>query len=163
MSGKQFYADKIYKDEQGHFYTEMAMRHCGYKDESKMTLVADPYTECRGKWVRCEYSQIFYPDSSLLLCNSIVEYDEELEENLESGDPYIYYDADGNEVTAEDDFVEQAYPDIYQFYLMDEGTAQRLREHTEEIIFRSRKLDLPVLAVTHWGTGWDYVETDFKY
>lgn len=163
MSGKRFYADEIYRDKAGKYYTRMAAEHCGYKNLEEMELVPDPPSECVGKTVRCEYSQIFYPNSALLLCNRILEVDENLYENSIGGDIYQYFDEDGNEVTAEDDFVEQQMYDVYQYFLLDARTAERLCRHTDELIFYSEELDLPVLAVTHWGTGWDYVETDFKY
>ena len=46
----------------------------------------------------CEYSQIFYPDSQMLLCNEIASVDGNLYNNIENGELSRYYDADGNEV-----------------------------------------------------------------
>ena len=61
MANKQFYADEIYRNENGDFYTGLALEHNKWlKDRYKFEKVADPYTTCRGKTVRCEYSQIFY-------------------------------------------------------------------------------------------------------
>ena len=64
---------------------------------------------------------------------------------------------------ADDDWENEEPIEIYQCYLIDRATAERLKEHTNEIIFYCEMLDLCVLGVTHWGTGWDYVETDFVY
>ena len=89
--------------------------------------------------------------------------DGNLYDNIESGELYRYYDADGNEVDADDDWENEEPIEIYQYYLIDCDTAELLKEHTNEIIFYCEMLDLYVLGVTHWGTGWDYVETDFVY
>ena len=139
MANRSFYVDEIYRNENDDFYTGLALEHNEWlKDRYKFEKVADPYTTCKGKTVRCEYSQIFYPDSNMLLCNEIASVDGNLYDNIESGE-------------------------LYQYYLIDRATAERLKEHTDEIIFYCEMLDLCVLGVTHWGTGWDYVETDFVY
>ena len=53
--------------------------------------------------------------------------------------------------------------DIFQYYLIDYATADRLMHCTDEIIFYSEELDLYVLGVTHFGTSWDYVDMEFVY
>ena len=53
------------------------------------------------------------------------------------------------------------YTEIYQYYIIDSGTAERLKEHTDEIIFYIEKLDLYVLGVTHWGTSWTHCTAEF--
>lgn len=164
MANRSFYVDEIYRNENDDFYTGLALEHNEWlKDRYKFEKVADPYTTCKGKTVRCEYSQIFYPDSQMLLCNDIASVDGNLYDNLESGELSRYYDADGNEVDADDDWENEEPIEIYQYYLIDRATAERLKEHTDEIIFYCEMLDLCVLGVTHWGTGWDYVEADFVY
>jgi hypothetical protein len=102
------------------------------------------------------------------LCNNIVEVDECLYENVEGGELYDYYDAEGNEITY-DEFEEIGWEngaseccrDIYQYYLINDSLARMLIEHTDNIIFYSDKLDLYVLGVTHCGTGWSCVAEDF--
>ena len=102
MANRSFYVDEIYRNENDDFYTGLALEHNEWlKDRYKFEKVADPYTTCKGKTVRCEYSQIFYPDSQMLLCNDIASVDGNLYDNLESGELYRYYNADGNEVNAE--------------------------------------------------------------
>lgn len=156
-----FYADRFYKDENGNYYTldyirnnygiqpEDAHKH-GYKDVKLHARSWDEFTEeMTGKPVRCTYAQIFYPDSNMILCNSIPEAFPEMWEYIENGSDY---DEENDE-----------YREIYQYYIIDDMTAQRLKECTDEIIFYIEKLDLHVLGVTHWGTSWEYTGTEFYY
>lgn len=148
MENKAFYHDEFYKDEQGNVYTRMYLENEGLMKRATYTKIENPYEELQGVTVRCCYSQIFYPDSTRLLCNSIVEADPCLWEGLENGN---WYDDDDN------------FAEVFQWYLIDNNTAERLKEHTKELIAYSYMLDLYVLAVTHFGTSWDYVGTDFVY
>ena len=50
--------------------------------------------------------------------------------------------------------------DIYQWYIITDSGAQLLMCETDEIVFYDEELDVYVWAITHWGTGWDYVLTD---
>ena len=58
------------------------------------------------------------------------------------------------------------YEEIYQYYLIetDNYTLQKLNEINckDIIIAYSETLEEYVLMVTHWGTSWDYVMTEFK-
>jgi hypothetical protein len=163
MEKKQFYADNFYKDENGKVYTEQYIEHNKHiKDYHTLTKVENPYEELQGVTVRCNYSQIFYPESALLLCNEIPNVDELLFDNIENGELTEYFDADG-EPCEEEDAEETRENEIYQYYLIDEGTAERLKRSTNEIILYSERLDLYVLGVTHWGTGWGYVGAEFVY
>jgi len=160
---KQFYADEYYKDENGTVYTGEYIEHNSHiKERHTLTKVENPYEELQGQAVRCNYSQIFYQDSSLILCNNIPQVDEHLLENIENGDFITYYDEDGNECD-EENAVEQYEKDVYQWYLIDDNTAERLKRSTEELIFYSEKLGVYVLGVTHFGTEWDYVDAEFIY
>ena len=159
----QFYADDFYKDKNGTVYTgDYIELNSHVKKRHTLTRIENPFEELRGKTVRCNYSQIFYPDSSLILCNNIPQVDENLFDNLENGDFSIYYDKDGNPCDEENAFG-QYESDAFQWYLIDEGTAKRLKRSTKELIFYSEKLDVYVLAVTHYGTAWDYVGAEFVY
>ena len=66
------------------------------------------------------------------------------------------------------DYDEEAdeYEEIYQYYLIeaDSYTLQKLNEINckDVIIAYSETLEEYVLMVTHWGTSWDYVMTDFE-
>ena len=58
------------------------------------------------------------------------------------------------------------YEEIYQYYLIetDNYTLQKLNEINckDIIIAYSETLEEYVLMVTHWGTSWDYVMTEFE-
>mgnify|MGYP000880173118 CR=1 FL=1 len=160
---KQFYADEFYKDENGTVYTGEYIKHNNHiKERHTLTKVERPYEELQGQAVRCNYSQIFYPDSNMILCNNIPQVDEYLFDNLENGDFITYYDEDGNECD-EENAVEQYEKDVFQWYIIDNITAKRLKRSTKELIFYSEKLDVYVLGVTHCGTAWDYVGAEFIF
>lgn len=95
---------------------------------------------------RLSYKNLFYNDDSLILCNNIINDYEDME--LMNGTDY-------NE---EDD----TYEDIFQYYIIDDDTARRLINNTNEIIYYHNRLDIYILGVTHYGTNWHYVLTDFK-
>ena len=95
---------------------------------------------------RLSYRNLFYNDDSLILCNNIANDYEDLEL------------MNGNEYNEEDD----TYEEVYQYYIIDDDTAKRLINYTDEIIYYHNRLDIYILGVTHWGTSWDYVLTDFK-
>lgn len=160
---KQFYADDFYKDKNGTVYTAEYIEHNDHiKQRCSLTKVECPYEELQGKTVRCNYTQIFYPNSNMILCNNIPQVDKYLIDSIENGESITYYDKDGNECD-EEDAVDYSNSEIFQWYLIDEGTADRLKRSTSELIFYSDKLDVYVLGVTHFGTGWDYVGAEFVY
>ena len=160
---KQFYADEFYKDENGTVYTGKYIEHNNHiKERHTLTKVENPFDELQGQTVRCNYSQIFYPDSNMILCNNIPQVDEYLFDNIENGSFWEYYDENGNECD-EENAVEQVAKEVYQWYLIDDSTAARLKRSTKELIFYSEKLDVYVLGVTHYGTAWDYVDAEFIY
>ena len=94
---------------------------------------------------RLSYKNLFYDDDSLILCNNIAYDVEELE--LVSGD---YYNEEGD-----------YYEDIYQYYIINDSLADRLKD-IDELIFYHNRLNIYVLGVTHFGTGWSHVLTDLK-
>ena len=145
---KQFYADDFYKDENGTVYTGEYIEHNKNIKRHALTKIENPHEELQGQTVRCNYSQIFYPNSSLILCNNIPQVDECLFDNIENGS-FITYDESENEV--------------FQWYIIDEATADRLKRSTNELIFYSEKLDVYILGVTHYGTAWDYVDAEFIF
>lgn len=85
-----------------------------------------------------------------------------------SGEMFRYYDIDNGyeEITREEAedldmcCIEEKPIDIYQWYIITDAGAQLLMRETDEIVFYDEELDIYVWAVTHWGTGWDYVLTD---
>ena len=68
---------------------------------------------------RLSYKNLFYNDENLFLCNNIASVDDELFENIENG---VLYDDENDE-----------YPEIYQYYLIDDDTATRLIKYTDEL------------------------------
>ena len=182
MDIKFVYWDDIYTNGKGRYCTEQYLINNFYKrndegaytrdyaDEGIYTKVENVYDELKGKTVRCNYAQLFHDNDSLLLCNEIVNVDECLFDNIEGGELYDYYDKDGNEITREEydelgwenDAVEQMR-DIYQYYLINESLADMLIRHTDNIVLYSDKLNLYVLGVTHFGTGWSCVAEDFRW
>lgn len=54
------------------------------------------------------------------------------------------------------------YYDIYQYYIVTDSGARFLEEYTDEIVYYNEQLDMYILAITHFGTSWDYVLTDIK-
>lgn len=92
---------------------------------------------------RLSYYNLFYRDENRLLCN-------EIEKDFEDFELMYGYNN-------EDEY----YDEIYQYYLIDENTANRLGE-LGEIIYYDNRLDVYVLGVTHFGTSWDYVLTSVK-
>lgn len=95
---------------------------------------------------RLSYKNLFYNDDNMILCNNIINDYEDIE--LMNGTDY-------NE---EDD----TYEEVYQYYIIDDETARRLIDNTNEIIYYNNRLDIYILGVTHYGTSWDYVLTEFK-
>ena len=81
----------------------------------------------------------------ILLCNNILELDVSVLDNIEMREDY------------------EDVPDIFQWYLCN------LTDFDKEYLINagvvlsySNLLDLDVICVNHWGTGWDYVLTDVK-
>ena len=94
---------------------------------------------------RLSYKNLFYNDDALILCNNIIEDYDYLE--LQSGSDY---DEDTDE-----------YIDIYQYYIINDDLAKRLIS-IDKLVYYHSKLDIYILGVTHFGTGWGYVLTDLK-
>lgn len=87
-----------------------------------------------------------------------------------TGKDYYYTDEDGNTITEEEyqkkiDNGEEAYEqyeDIYQYYIISNCSAERLKDYTNEIVLYCEELDLNLLCVTHFGTAWDGVPANWK-
>lgn len=95
---------------------------------------------------RLSYKNLFYNDEGLILCNNIASDYEDLE--LVGGEDY---DDESGE-----------YAEIYQYYIIDDDTARRLIDDTNEIVYYHNRLDIYILGVTHCGTSWGYVLTEFE-
>ena len=60
----------------------------------------------------------------------------------------------------EDD--EGNYQEVYQYYIVSDGGARILADHTDEIVYYHEELDMYLWGITHFGTRWDYVLTDIE-
>ena len=95
---------------------------------------------------KLSYKNLFYDDDALILCNNIINDYDDME--LMNGNDY---DEENDE-----------YLEIYQYYIIDDDLANRLINYTDEIVYYNNRLDIYVLGVSHYGTSWGYVLTDFK-
>lgn len=119
--------------------------------------------------------------NALVLCNNIPNIDDSVWDNFEPVNDLGYepeYDEDGNEINpkcpecgAE---MEQRGPnmvcsecdygddqvEIYQWYITDcsKWDMEYLRDTFGLLFTYSDMLDCYILCVTHFGTGWDYVD-----
>ena len=119
--------------------------------------------------------------NALVLCNNIPNIDDSVWDNFEPVNDLGYepeYDEDGNEINpkcpecgAE---MEQRGPnmvcsecdygddqvEIYQWYITDcsKWDMEYLRDTFGLLFTYSDMLDCYILRVTHFGTGWDYVD-----
>ena len=88
--------------------------------------------------------------NSYILCNDIVNVDPSVLDNMR----FDSYNED-----------EDSYMEIYQWFLTSasEWDVEWLEKHFGLHFTYSELLDLYVLCVPHYGTGWDYVywEADF--
>lgn len=84
----------------------------------------------------------------IVLCNNVPEIDETVWDNFTED----IYDKDGN------------CDEIYQWFITsyDEDDVKWLTKNFDLLFTYSEKLDCFILAVTHWGTSWDYVPCDVK-
>lgn len=77
-----------------------------------------------------------------------------------------FFNENGDEIT-EDEFNESEnayihYDDVYQYYIISERDAERLADFTNEVVIFSEELDLYILCVTHCGTAWSGVPSNWK-
>ncbi len=97
-------------------------------------------------------------NNALILCNNIIEIDNSVYENQRFS-LWVNWET-GEECDADDDKARER--EIYQWYLTDcsEGDVEFLEEHFGLLFTYSDLLDMYVLCVDHFGTGWDHVEWD---
>lgn len=82
------------------------------------------------------------------------------------GDQIEYFDNEGNQIT-EDEYYEldggvEQYKEIYQYFIISSGSAERFAKYTNELVIYNEDLDLYLLCVTHWGTLWEGVSANWK-
>jgi len=94
---------------------------------------------------RLDYRALMGLCDNMILNNEVIRQAGDFE--LENGSDY-------DEETDE-------YVDVYQYYIIGENDAQRLERWTNELVYYSPSLDMYLLGVTHFGTAWSYVLTEF--
>ncbi len=107
---------------------------------------------------------------NLVLNNTIIEVVGFDKFEIYCGEIMYYQDEDGNELSYDEyvnllesnTWAEEFMIDAYQYYIISERDAERLREYTNEIVLYCEDLDLYLLYVTHYGTSWDYVASNWK-
>ena len=57
---------------------------------------------------------------------------------------------------------EDCYYDVYQYFIIDSGDAERLKEYTNELVYYCEDLDLYILGVCHFGTPWNGAPANWK-
>lgn len=138
---------------------------------------------------KCSYKRVFdYFISNAILCNKITEIDPEIFYNQEAG--FYSYDEyyndkleelkeeyrkeleEGTKTLEELEQEAEYYADdeqynyeFYQYFIIDISNyrlefLKETEQHTLKIMY-SDKLDCYILGVDHFGTGWDYVSSDF--
>lgn len=69
---------------------------------------------------------------------------------------------EGWELVNGDDYQEDEYVEVYQYYIISEYGYEFLSRYTDELVYYNSTLDVYLWGVTHFGTSWDYVLTDVK-
>ena len=97
-----------------------------------------------------------YKDMINFCCDSLILNNTLIETLIDNGfyfDEYtgVQYDEERGE-----------YIEIYQYFIIDSGAAERLAEFTNELVLYNDDLDLYFLCVSHYGTCWDCVPANWK-
>ena len=90
-----------------------------------------------------------YTEGNIILNNEVMA------NTLNIGEWEIY---NGYDYDEEEDY----YPEVYQYFIIDSNSAERLARDTDELIYYNETLNLYLLGVTHFGTAWDGVATKYK-
>ena len=101
--------------------------------------------------------------TDMILCNDITK---------------LFYNEIGGKYTEPEfvvgtdyDYETDSYADIFQYFIVDFNSytyEHILKKYAEQlgnefILYYIEPLDLYILGVTHFGTGWDYVLTDIEF
>lgn len=128
------------------------------------------------KETRKSYAQMVeFCADSLILNNYIVEeltkQNFYFEDFAGSTSYEVYFNENGDEIEREEFetleeqgaevYTDYRYLEIYQYYIIDGAAAERFKEYTNEIIIYNEQLDLYILCVTHWGTCWAGVPSNW--
>lgn len=105
----------------------------------------------------------------MVLCNNVTQVDEDtwhesfivgplLEQRIEELNDDPDYNFTEDEPASVHDLAEGC---IYQSYIIDDEAARYLVNHTTELVTYSDTLDVFVWHVTHFGTSWSGVHTEW--
>jgi hypothetical protein len=103
---------------------------------------------------------------NMVLINNIAEVDPTVWENWEAKSPFstCLFDNDrcdyhGEELNEEGecDYQDEA-DEVYQWFAVSDNDADYLKRHNQYITY-SGLLDTYFLAICHFGTSWDYVDS----
>lgn len=89
---------------------------------------------------------------------------DELEEENESS-PSQIIENEINEINEQIEDLEREqddYPEVFQWFIIDDWGARLLQRETNEIVYYNETLDMYLWGVTHCGTSLDYVLTSIK-
>ena len=99
--------------------------------------------------------------TDMILCNDITK--------LFYADINGKYIEPNTEIGTDYDEENDGYVDIYQYFIVDFSnyTYSLFKKYREQlgnefILYYIDELDIYILGVTHFGTGWDYVLTDIE-
>ena len=62
---------------------------------------------------------------------------------------------------AEEQDEDEADEEVFQWFIIDENSAEFFVHYTNELIYYSDSLDMYLLGVTHFGTAWSGVMTEW--
>lgn len=145
-----FYGNKISEYGLQHGYVDYATLSKAFEGVLNNNIIEKTYDI--GYW---EQESGFVDNSKEI--EALQEMIAELEEQEDSEEEVAELEERIEELEDEQD----SYPDIYQYYIVDDNGARLLKE-VNEIVFYNEELDMYVWGVTHWGTSWSYVLTDIK-
>ena len=57
---------------------------------------------------------------------------------------------------------DEADEEVFQWFIISEHSVEFFVHYTNELIYYSESLDMYLLGVTHFGTEWSYVMTEWK-
>lgn len=100
------------------------------------------------------YNELAQKVGDMVLCNNVNNTDENWYEHIIQGN-------EQPEDWNEEEDGEWCLSDIYQTYIITERGARELYNHTSEIINYNPTLEVYVWHITHFGTGWTHVHTEY--
>ena len=83
-------------------------------------------------------------------------------ENEQDEEDSEAYEEDDEAYEEDDEAYEEDDDEVFQWFIIDGESARFFVEFTNELIYYSYALDMYLLGVTHCGTAWNYVLTEWK-